>query len=248
MLSAMTCGGHVLLEDVPGTAKTVLARSIARSIEGATTARIQCTGSSADGRHRPVGLRPAHAGLRVPCRADLRERRARRRGQPSHPEDAVGAARGDGRAPGDGRRCDARAAGSVPAARDREPDRVRRHLPAARGPARPLLPQDRARLSRGRGRADDPRRPAHRPSAREPRAGREPRGHRRAPRCRPGRLRRRRHQALARRARARDESARRRGDGSLGAREPRPRARSGRGRSTAANTSCRSTSSSCSCP
>jgi MoxR-like ATPase len=43
VLSAMTCGGHVLLEDVPGTAKTVLARSIARSIDGATTARIQCT-------------------------------------------------------------------------------------------------------------------------------------------------------------------------------------------------------------
>jgi len=43
VLTAMTCGGHVLLEDVPGTAKTVLARSIARSIEGATTTRIQCT-------------------------------------------------------------------------------------------------------------------------------------------------------------------------------------------------------------
>jgi MoxR-like ATPase len=43
VLAAMTCGGHVLLEDVPGTAKTVLARSIARSIEGATTSRIQCT-------------------------------------------------------------------------------------------------------------------------------------------------------------------------------------------------------------
>jgi MoxR-like ATPase len=43
VLATMTCGGHVLLEDVPGTAKTVLARSIARSIAGATTARIQCT-------------------------------------------------------------------------------------------------------------------------------------------------------------------------------------------------------------
>jgi MoxR-like ATPase len=43
VLAALTCGGHVLLEDVPGTAKTVLARSIARSVDGATTTRIQCT-------------------------------------------------------------------------------------------------------------------------------------------------------------------------------------------------------------
>ena len=33
----------MLLDDVPGTAKTVLARAITRSIDGATTARIQCT-------------------------------------------------------------------------------------------------------------------------------------------------------------------------------------------------------------
>jgi MoxR-like ATPase len=37
------CGGHVLLEDVPGTAKTVLARAIAGTIEGAVPSRIQCT-------------------------------------------------------------------------------------------------------------------------------------------------------------------------------------------------------------
>jgi MoxR-like ATPase len=43
VLSALACGGHVLLEDVPGTAKTVLARAIAGSVEGATNARIQCT-------------------------------------------------------------------------------------------------------------------------------------------------------------------------------------------------------------
>src|ERR687897_1315518 len=43
VLAALTCGGHVLLEDVPGTAKTVLARAIARTVEGAGTSRIQCT-------------------------------------------------------------------------------------------------------------------------------------------------------------------------------------------------------------
>jgi MoxR-like ATPase len=43
VLSALVCGGHVLFEDVPGTAKTVLARAIAQSIDGATPSRIQCT-------------------------------------------------------------------------------------------------------------------------------------------------------------------------------------------------------------
>ena len=43
VLSAFISGGHVLLEDVPGTAKTVLSRAIAQSIGGASFARIQCT-------------------------------------------------------------------------------------------------------------------------------------------------------------------------------------------------------------
>src|SRR5881296_3933774 len=43
VLAALMCGGHVLLEDVPGTAKTVLARAIAQSIEGAVASRVQCT-------------------------------------------------------------------------------------------------------------------------------------------------------------------------------------------------------------
>ena len=43
VVCALLCEGHVLLDDVPGTAKTVLARAIARSVDGATTARIQCT-------------------------------------------------------------------------------------------------------------------------------------------------------------------------------------------------------------
>jgi MoxR-like ATPase len=43
VLAAFACRGHVLIEDVPGTAKTVLARAIAQSIKGGTVGRIQCT-------------------------------------------------------------------------------------------------------------------------------------------------------------------------------------------------------------
>jgi MoxR-like ATPase len=43
VVAALMCGGHALLEDVPGTAKTVLARAIAGSISGAHSTRIQCT-------------------------------------------------------------------------------------------------------------------------------------------------------------------------------------------------------------
>ncbi len=41
-LVALLCDGHVLLEDVPGVAKTMLARSLATSL-GCTFGRIQCT-------------------------------------------------------------------------------------------------------------------------------------------------------------------------------------------------------------
>jgi MoxR-like ATPase len=43
VIAALACEGHVLLEDVPGTAKTVLARSVAGRIEDAVASRVQCT-------------------------------------------------------------------------------------------------------------------------------------------------------------------------------------------------------------
>src|SRR5213596_534383 len=41
-LTAYLCEGHILLEDVPGVAKTMLARALARSV-GCAFKRIQCT-------------------------------------------------------------------------------------------------------------------------------------------------------------------------------------------------------------
>ncbi len=42
LLAAMLCQGHVLLEDVPGTGKTMLARAVATSM-GISFKRLQCT-------------------------------------------------------------------------------------------------------------------------------------------------------------------------------------------------------------
>ena len=42
VLSALICGGHVLLEDVPGTGKTTLAKALAKSMNG-NFARVQFT-------------------------------------------------------------------------------------------------------------------------------------------------------------------------------------------------------------
>ena len=42
VIMALLCEGHVLIEDIPGVGKTVLAKSVARSL-GCTFHRIQCT-------------------------------------------------------------------------------------------------------------------------------------------------------------------------------------------------------------
>ena len=93
------------LDDVPGTAKTVLARAIARSSTGATTARIQCTPdlqptdvtglSVYDQSERAFAFQPGPG---------LHQHPARRRDQPRDAANAERAARGDGRTADHGRR------------------------------------------------------------------------------------------------------------------------------------------------
>src|SRR3954447_20677789 len=43
VLAALISGGHVLFEDMPGTAKTMLSRALAASVGGASFSRVQCT-------------------------------------------------------------------------------------------------------------------------------------------------------------------------------------------------------------
>src|SRR5204862_351754 len=90
-------------------------------------------------------------------------------------QDAGRAVGGDARAPSERRRRPTPTARSVRSRRDAEPDRVRRHLPAARSAARPVPREDRRRLSQ-RGRRGG-RAPARAPRCRTRHAPRRAGGH-----------------------------------------------------------------------
>ena len=98
VLMCLLCEGHALLEGVPGLGKTLLLKTLSQVVDLAF-GRIQFTPDlmpadivgtqvlEEDERRPPRVPVPAGAGVRQP--------RARRRGQPGHAEDPVGAARGD---------------------------------------------------------------------------------------------------------------------------------------------------------
>ena len=114
VLLGLLADGHVLLDDLPGVAKTLIARSLA-TVTGLSFARIQFTpdllpaditgGVVLDPVHQDVVFRPG-PGVRQP--------RAGRRGEPGAGQDAGGAARGHAGAPGHRRRRHPRAAEAVP--------------------------------------------------------------------------------------------------------------------------------------
>ena len=154
VLSALVAGGHVLLEDVPGTAKTILARAIAASVEDVEFSRIQCTPdlqptdatglSVFDQERRAFVFQPGPLFANVVLVDEIN------RAMPKT-QSALLEAMAEHQVTVDGDH--SAAPGSVPADRDREPDRVRGHVPAARGAARPLLPARDARLPRPGGRS-----------------------------------------------------------------------------------------------
>ena len=146
VLAAILAKGHVLLEDFPGLGKTLAARSFAQAPGPGLLPRAVHPRPAAGRPHRLLRLRPAPRRVRLPPRAALRRPAARRRDQPHPAEDPGGAARGDAGGPGHRRGRDAPAAAPLPRAGHRQPGRVRGHLPAARGPARPLPAAGRLRL------------------------------------------------------------------------------------------------------
>jgi MoxR-like ATPase len=81
-LVALLCRGHLLIEDVPGTGKTVLAKAIARSLGCSFRTDPVHPGPPAVRRVRPVDLQPEDPGVRIPARPDLQPGRPRRRDQP----------------------------------------------------------------------------------------------------------------------------------------------------------------------
>ena len=149
-VAALIARGHVLLEGVPGTAKTLLVRALSQILEPGVPADSVHAGPHAFGHHR--GEPAGRAGnLHLPPGPDLRRPRAGRRDQPRPGEDPGRIAGGDAGAAGHRGRRLPRAAGELHRLRHPESDRVRGHLPAARGRAGPVPGEGDRGLSRRAG-------------------------------------------------------------------------------------------------
>ena len=181
-LTVLLAEGHLLVEDVPGVGKTMLAKSLGRSI-ACSVRRIQftpdllpsdITGVSVFNQEtRDFDFKPGGIFANIVVG---------RRDQPRLPQDPVGDAGVDGGTPGQRRRHHLPAGGPVHGGGHPEPDRDGGHLSPPRGPARPVHGPDRDGLPDAQRRVGHARlarlvRPAERP-----RAGDRRRDHRRADR------------------------------------------------------------------
>ena len=163
LVVALAVGGHVLLEGVPGVAKTLLANATARAI-GFEFRRVQFTPdmlpSDLTGtmvlRGTELSFRPGPVFTSVLLADEINR-------TPPKTQAALLEAMQEGQVSVDG--AGASAAGAVPRRRDPEPDRVRGDLSATRSPARPLPVQGRRRLPGRSRRTADPAAPGRRHQA-----------------------------------------------------------------------------------
>ena len=158
-VAAFLAGGHVLLEDIPGVGKTLLAKALAAGRSAASFGRVQGTPDLLPSDLTGVRCSTTTTPVDVPPRTAVQQRRPRRRAQPGHAPHPVGAARGHGRtarsrSTARPTRCPIPSSSSPP----RTPRRRSRHLPPRRRPARPVRRVALAGTARAGRRAAAPRR------------------------------------------------------------------------------------------
>ena len=213
LLVALLTEGHVVIDDVPGVAKTLLVKTLAAAL-GLKFARVQCTPDLLPGdvtgsqvfNQKTAGFefRPGPVFANFVLADEIN--RATPRTQSS-------SARSDGGAAGHRRWRGPSVAAPVPRDGDAEPGGAQRHLSAAGGAARPVPDEAAPRLPDASRRGAHARAVPQRGTARRRARRRHRRGHPRRSRRRPPSARERRHRELHRRDRARHT-----GDAGAGAR------------------------------